>query len=52
MVTDNFVLTLDSKQEYDWESGSLSEKSPDSSLLLKAYLQYFINGLINNNLSL
>jgi phosphoglycerol transferase MdoB-like AlkP superfamily enzyme len=52
MVMDNFVFTLDSKQEYDWESGSLSEKAPDSGILLKAYLQYFINGLINNNLSL
>ncbi len=52
MVTDNFVFTLDTKQEFDWESGSLSEKTPDSGLLLKAYLQYFINGLINNNLSL
>jgi membrane-anchored protein YejM (alkaline phosphatase superfamily) len=52
MVTENFLFTLDSRQQYDWETGSLSEKKSDSGLLLKAYLQYFMNGLIGNNLSL
>lgn len=37
---------------YDWDSGDLSTPSPSEDLLLKAYLQYFFNGLITNNLSL
>jgi phosphoglycerol transferase MdoB-like AlkP superfamily enzyme len=53
MATDNKVYTLDKKYSYDWESGTMVEdkESPENPLL-KAYLQYFMNGLINNNLSL
>ncbi len=52
MVSDHFFFTLDSRQEYDWDSGRLSTHQSDSGELLKAYLQYFINGLITNNLSI
>jgi phosphoglycerol transferase MdoB-like AlkP superfamily enzyme len=52
MVAENFLFTLDSRQEYDWDSGRLSPHRSDSGELLKAYLQYFINGLITNNLSI
>jgi len=53
LATDNSVYTLDKKYSYDWETGAMKETEdlPENSLL-KAYLQYFMNGLINNNLSL
>lgn len=38
--------------QYDWEMGEFSSASESQDPLLKAYLQYFKNGLINNNLSL
>lgn len=37
---------------YDWDTGDFSPASKSEDPLLKAYLQYFFNGLINNNLSL
>lgn len=40
------------QMRYDWENGQISEPIPSEDLLLKAYLQYFFNGLLNNNLSL
>lgn len=40
------------RQDYDWDTGEFSATSSSEDPLLKAYLQYFINGLINNNLSL
>ena len=36
---------------YNWETGEITSLGPSQNLLLKAYLQYFLNGLINNNLS-
>lgn len=53
LATDDTVYTLDKKYSYDWETGAMieGENLPENPLL-KAYLQYFINGLINNNLSL
>lgn len=40
------------KYSYDWESGKLTLLGESQDPLLKAYLQYFFNGLINNNLSI
>lgn len=37
---------------YDWDTGDLGPPQDSKDLLLKAYLQYFFNGLISNNLSL
>jgi phosphoglycerol transferase MdoB-like AlkP superfamily enzyme len=37
---------------YDWETGDFREKNNSQDPLLKAYLQYFINGLLTNNLSI
>ena len=37
---------------YDWETGTLSKMGDSQDQLLKAYLQYFFNGLISNNLSI
>ena len=37
---------------YDWDSGSLQKIGDSKDQLLKAYLQYFFNGLITNNLSI
>lgn len=53
LATDNAVYTLDKRYAYDWETGAMveSQELPENPLL-KAYLQYFLNGLINNNLSL
>lgn len=53
LATDDTVYTLDNKFSYDWESGTMNpaQELPENPLL-KAYLQYFLNGLINNNLSL
>lgn len=36
---------------YDWDTGEMHQVESNNPLL-KAYLQYFMNGLINNNLSL
>jgi phosphoglycerol transferase MdoB-like AlkP superfamily enzyme len=38
--------------QYDWETGDYGAPAPSEDPLLKAYLQYFMNGLINNNLSI
>jgi phosphoglycerol transferase MdoB-like AlkP superfamily enzyme len=37
--------------EYNWETGAESEQKPDEAKRLRAYLQYYFNGLINNSLS-
>ena len=37
---------------YDWDTGEMKLVGESQDQLLKAYLQYFINGLINNNLSI
>ncbi len=37
---------------YDWEKGEFSSYKKSTDPYLKAYIQYFINGLIANNLSL
>jgi phosphoglycerol transferase MdoB-like AlkP superfamily enzyme len=57
LIRDSSLYTLDNAkngfvQELDWETGSLRGKNPNEAIELKANLQYFINGLINNNLSL
>jgi phosphoglycerol transferase MdoB-like AlkP superfamily enzyme len=38
--------------KYDWESGSLQKIGESDDQLLKAYLQYFFNGMITNHLSI
>ncbi len=48
-------LTKNGDQEsyiYDWETGERTTPEHNEDPILKAYLQYFQNGLINNNLSL
>jgi phosphoglycerol transferase MdoB-like AlkP superfamily enzyme len=55
-VTGNDVLRLakdgvQKKYKYDWETGAIELVGNSSDPILKAYLQYFINGLIKNNLS-
>jgi phosphoglycerol transferase MdoB-like AlkP superfamily enzyme len=57
LVSEKEVLTLskDNSQKlynYDWDTGKMSLVGNSDDPLLKAYLQYFINGLINNNLSI
>lgn len=57
LVQDENVYTLDKSgkaqlMQIDWDSGKLSEAVPSEDLKLRAFLQYTINGLINNNLSL
>jgi phosphoglycerol transferase MdoB-like AlkP superfamily enzyme len=37
---------------YNWETGETQREAAAQEFLLKAYLQYFINGLIKNNLSI
>lgn len=56
MVRDESVVSLNKDGEqrhfhYDWKSGAMTNGGNSDDILLKAYLQYFINGLINNNLS-
>lgn len=51
LVTDERVFTLDSEYFYDPKLGKLTLIGPYDGTMLKAHLQYFINGLINNNLS-
>ncbi len=50
VATGNKVQTLNSEKIYDWDKGAFINETTSSSLLLKAYLQYFNNGLIKNNL--
>lgn len=52
LATDNKVQTLDQEFSYNWETGEMGKGEAHQGVLLKAYLQYFMNGLINNNLSL
>jgi phosphoglycerol transferase MdoB-like AlkP superfamily enzyme len=57
MATKDEVVRLSKDQtqklyNYDWETGALSAVGPSEDPLLKAYMQYYINGLINNNLSI
>jgi phosphoglycerol transferase MdoB-like AlkP superfamily enzyme len=56
LVQDNIVSTIDKAGngktlQIDWNSGSLTSVGPRDDKLLRASLQYFINGLLNNNLS-
>jgi phosphoglycerol transferase MdoB-like AlkP superfamily enzyme len=52
LATKDTVQTLDEGFVYNWETGVMSAGKKNTSPLLKAYLQYFMNGLLNNNLSL
>jgi phosphoglycerol transferase MdoB-like AlkP superfamily enzyme len=57
LVSENEVITLSKNNtqklyNYDWETGQMRLVGASQDPLLKAYLQYFINGLINNNLSI
>lgn len=53
MVRENKVTTLEKAFDYDWQTGELKPReSTGDEPLLKAYVQFFVNGLINNNLSL
>lgn len=48
-------LTKNGNQEsyvYDWETGEQTTPVSNQDLILRAYIQYFQNGLISNNLSL
>ncbi|HXH31084.1 MAG TPA: sulfatase-like hydrolase/transferase [Bacteriovoracaceae bacterium] len=40
------------RYNYEWESGNLENMGVSKDVLLKAYVQYFLNGLIKNDLSL
>lgn len=56
-MTPEKLLTLDKAGQersylYDWESGQMKALEGQQDPILKAYLQYFLNGLISNNLSL
>lgn len=44
------ALQKGQKSTYNWETGSETDKKTDEVKSLKAYLQYFINGFINNSL--
>jgi phosphoglycerol transferase MdoB-like AlkP superfamily enzyme len=52
LATNGKLLTLDKEFDYNWETGEMGAETPSSNPLLKAHLQYFMNGLIDNNLSL
>lgn len=57
LISDKEVVGLSKEQVqtvygYDWETGKMTPNGESRDPLLKAYLQYFINGLINNNLSI
>ena len=57
LVSQKEIVTLSKnniqrRYNYDWEAGSMTLLGDSQDPLLKAYLQYFINGLINNNLSI
>ncbi len=51
MVSEDRVFTLEKENHYDWDTGVITPIGRNNDPLLKAYLQYFQNGLINNNLS-
>lgn len=52
LASNGKVQTLEKEFDYDWETGEISLERANSDPLLKAYLQYFMNGLMKNNLSL
>jgi phosphoglycerol transferase MdoB-like AlkP superfamily enzyme len=52
LATNGRVYTLEKEYDYDWTNGEMYNERVSTDPLLKAYLQYFINGLVNNNLSL
>ncbi len=57
LVSNTGVVSLTKNQEqshylYDWSTGELKDKKTSDEKILKAYLQYFFNGLIRNNLDL
>lgn len=57
MAQENKILQMDKSgvqtaTAFDWETGEVGPEQPSQDPILKAYLQYFINGLIMNNLSL
>lgn len=52
LATHNHVYTLEKSYSYDWETGNMDLEKGPVNPLLPAYLQYFLNGLLNNNLSL
>lgn len=52
LATNGKLLMLEKEYEYNWETGETSNESVSTNPLLKAYLQYYMNGLIDNNLSL
>jgi phosphoglycerol transferase MdoB-like AlkP superfamily enzyme len=57
LVSNKGVISLSRNQEqmgyvYDWDTGELKDKRPSDEKILKAYLQYFFNGLVRNNLDL
>src|SRR5690606_6041959 len=51
LATNTSLQTLDHEFPYDGETGDLGAPKPIDDLLLEAYLQYFLTGLIKNNLS-
>jgi len=49
-----FVLEKSGEQKkyhYNWANGDISGGEPTAEPLLKSYVQYFINGLLDNNLA-
>lgn len=52
MVQNDEIKMLDSTFYYDWENGQMHSQKQSDGQFVRAYLQYFMNGLINNNLSL
>lgn len=52
LVQNERIYTLEQVFSYNWETGEAGAPEENPGFLLKAYLQYFMNGLINNNLSL
>lgn len=52
LVQNERIYTLEQVFSYNWETGEAGAPEENPGILLKAYLQYFMNGLINNNLSL
>ncbi len=51
LARDERIQTLDQEFHYDWEIGEMTSLGKNKDPTLKAYLQYYINGLISNNLS-
>jgi len=52
LATNGKVQTLDKEFDYDWETGEMNSERENTDPLLKAYLQYYMNGLMKNNLSI